>query len=165
MSDPAALRRWSQTDWPSDHFTLEENWTDLDRHEREHGDRVAFTFTVLDPKENRCLGCVYFSPLKPEAEELRADARYPVWAAFWVRESEVASELDRHLLTAMLEWLGSGVGVRPRRFHDQPQGLATARPAGRGRIRARQVPHAHRWARVLDLLPIAAPAGTCLLDW
>ena len=53
MSDPAALRRWSQSDWPDDEFTLAENLTDLERHEREHKDGVAFTFTVLSPDGSR----------------------------------------------------------------------------------------------------------------
>ena len=64
MSSKEQIRRWSQTTWPADDFPLAENQADLKRHEQEHLDRVAFTFTVLDPDEIRCLGCVYFKQCK-----------------------------------------------------------------------------------------------------
>ncbi|HET9325420.1 MAG TPA: GNAT family N-acetyltransferase [Candidatus Eisenbacteria bacterium] len=105
MSDPAALRRWSQSDWPSDDFTLAENLADLERHEREHKDGIAFTFTVLSPDGGRCLGCVYLTPVFKEAANLCRGAAYPVQLGFWVRSSEVASDLDRHLFEALRRWL------------------------------------------------------------
>jgi len=105
MSDPAALRRWSQSDWPDDEFTLAENLTDLERHEREHKDGVAFTFTVLSPDGSRCLGCVYLTPGFKETANLCRGAAYPVQHGFWVRSSEIGSDLDRHLLEALRKWL------------------------------------------------------------
>jgi RimJ/RimL family protein N-acetyltransferase len=105
MSSPAMLRRWSQSDWPADDFTLAENLADLQRHEREHEEGVAFTFTVLDPEQTRCLGCVYLQPLRPEEAAWGAGARHAARVAFWVRESEIATGLDRHLLELMREWL------------------------------------------------------------
>jgi RimJ/RimL family protein N-acetyltransferase len=71
MSSAAQLRRWSQTAWPADDFTLAENLADLERHEREHLERTAFTFTVLNPGGTRCLGCVYLAPVRPEAAAAR----------------------------------------------------------------------------------------------
>ena len=41
MSSAEQLRRWSQSDWPADDFTSEQNRADLERHEREHRDRDA----------------------------------------------------------------------------------------------------------------------------
>ena len=70
MSSAEMLRRWSQSGWPADDFTLAQNLDDLRRHEREHEERQAFTFTVLDPPGTRCLGCVYLTPLRPEAAAL-----------------------------------------------------------------------------------------------
>src|SRR5436309_16092952 len=67
ISSAAELRRWSGSSWPADDFTLAENRDDLERHEREHEERAAFTFTVLSPDLTRCLGCVYLTPLRPEA--------------------------------------------------------------------------------------------------
>jgi RimJ/RimL family protein N-acetyltransferase len=105
MSSPAMLRRWSQSDWPADDFTLAENLADLQRHEREHEEGVAYTFTVLDPAERRCLGCVYLQPLRPEESAWRAGARHAVRVAFWVRESEIAEGLDRHVVELLRDWL------------------------------------------------------------
>jgi hypothetical protein len=105
MSSAEMLRRWSQSDWPSDEFTLAENLEDLQRHEREHEERVAFTFTVLDPAGTRCLGCVYLVPLRPEEVSSCEGALYPVRVAFWVRFSELAEDLDRHLLESLRTWL------------------------------------------------------------
>jgi hypothetical protein len=107
MSDPAALRSWSQTSWPADDFTLEENRADLARHEREHGERVAFTFTVLSPDASRCLGCVYIQPVRAEVLPHAPSSRWPVQVAFWVRAAEVTSQLDRHLLATLRDWLAS----------------------------------------------------------
>jgi len=105
MSSTAMLRSWSQSGWPADDFTRAENLEDLRRHEREHVAREAFTFTVLDPTEARCLGCVYLQPLPPGAPTLREGAAHPVRIGFWVRASQVADDLDRHLLTCLREWL------------------------------------------------------------
>ncbi|HEY2956070.1 MAG TPA: GNAT family N-acetyltransferase [Candidatus Eisenbacteria bacterium] len=107
MSSAAMLRAWSQSGWPADDFTLAENLEDLRRHEREHEAREAFTFMVLDREGKRCLGCVYLTPLPPEARALGEGATYPAKAAFWVRASEVAGDLDRHLVTALREWLAA----------------------------------------------------------
>lgn len=105
MSSAPMLRRWSQTQWPADDFTLEENRQDLERHEREHGEREAFTFTVLDPQGSRCLGCVYLTPLRPEAAAACQGTHHPATVGFWVRASELSSGLERHLLTVLREWL------------------------------------------------------------
>jgi RimJ/RimL family protein N-acetyltransferase len=105
MASRAELRAWSQTSWPADDFTREENLADLERHEREHVEGVAYTFTVLDPDGARCLGCVYLTPPSPGAMALIADARHPVNVAFWVRSETLAERLDAHLLEAVREWL------------------------------------------------------------
>jgi len=107
MSSAAMLRRWSQSDWPADDFTLAQNLADLQRHEREHIERKAFTFTVLNPQGTQCLGCVYIVPLRPEELPLCNDATFPADVGFWVRASELASALDQHLLATMRDWFQS----------------------------------------------------------
>ncbi len=104
MSSAEMLRRWSQSDWPADDFTLAQNLADLQRHEREHIERKAFTFTVLNPQGTQCLGCVYIVPVRPEETPLCKDAAYAADVGFWVRESELASALDRHLLATLRDW-------------------------------------------------------------
>jgi len=107
MSSAAMLRSWSQSAWPADDFTLAKNLEDLERHEREHEAREAFTFTVLDPAGTRCLGCVYLAPIPEAARPLCAGAAHPVRVGFWVRASEIANDLDRHLLASLREWLAT----------------------------------------------------------
>lgn len=115
MSSREQLRRWSQTTWPSDDFTLAENLTDLQGHEREHLEGVAFTFTVLNPAGTRCLGCVYITPLEGQAAELYANATYAARVGFWVRTSEIANDpstgsgqrLDQHLLATLRDWFAT----------------------------------------------------------
>jgi RimJ/RimL family protein N-acetyltransferase len=104
MSSAEMLRCWSQSDWPTDDFTLAENLADLQRHEGEHIERKAFTFTVLNPQGTRCLGCVYIVPLRPEGIGLCKDAAYAAEVGFWVRTSELANALDEHLLATLRDW-------------------------------------------------------------
>jgi len=105
MSSAASLRRWSQSEWPADDFSLAENRSDLERHEREHLERKAFTFTVLDPLGARCLGCVYIMPLRSQEMPLGEGVTHPGRVTFWVRDSEQPGGLDRHLLATLREWL------------------------------------------------------------
>jgi len=107
MSSAAELRRCRGSEWPSDGFTLAENRADLERHEREHDRGEAFTYTVLAPDEACCLGCVYIVPVWPEATPLCGTAACAACVGFWVRTSEQANDLDRHLLAALREWLGT----------------------------------------------------------
>jgi hypothetical protein len=104
MSSAEYLRLWSQSTWPADDFTLAENLEDLQRHEREHTERKAFTYTVLDLDGRRCLGCVYIQPLWLETVQLCEGAVHAAAVGFWIRSSESASDLDRHLLATLREW-------------------------------------------------------------
>jgi len=77
---------------------------DLQRHEREHIERKAFTYTVLNPQATKCLGCVYIEALWPEAAQLCSEAEYAAVVSFWVRTSELPNDLDRHLLDTLRKW-------------------------------------------------------------
>jgi hypothetical protein len=50
-------------------LTLDDNRQDLIRHEKEHRDRLAFTYTVFDAADQRCLGCLYILPVPEGARE------------------------------------------------------------------------------------------------
>jgi hypothetical protein len=67
MATADHLRWWSASTWPTDDFTLAENAQDLQWHDDEHRDRVAFTYSVLDAAtfdagHCRVVGCVYIRP-------------------------------------------------------------------------------------------------------
>ena len=103
------LRLWSGTSWPTDDFTLEENWEDLAMHDREHQERVAFTYTVLTPDETECLGCVYITPLTNSValnpKVLTDVAPDTAVVGFWVKQPRLADHLDERLLAVLRDWL------------------------------------------------------------
>jgi len=77
---------------------------DLQRHGREHIERKAFTYTILNPQATKCLGCVYIEALWPEAARLCAEADFAAVVSFCVHASELPNDLDRHLLESLREW-------------------------------------------------------------
>ena len=113
------LRRWEQSSWPADDFTVEANRADLVGLAERHAAHRAFTFTVLDPAAPQCLGCVYLFPtdatfLARSTVTPVADDRWSevdVVAYFWVRLSRMADPsmqdpgLDERLLAALRTWL------------------------------------------------------------
>ena len=104
MSSAEMLHQWSQGDWPAKDFIIEQNLADLEWHELKHIGREEFTFTVLDPEGRRCLGCVYIQPLLPEQLPLCKGAAFAADVGFWVRESELETGLERHLLETIFDW-------------------------------------------------------------
>src|SRR5579864_4941638 len=93
ISSRAELLLGSGGTWPREGFTLEENLADLQRHEQEHQERVAFTYTVMNPAETECLGCVYIVPLKRLVDPDGASNEYlnenTAYVSFWVRQSRL----------------------------------------------------------------------------
>ena len=85
--------------WPREGFTLKENLVDLERHQQEFLDRVAFAYTVVTLDENRVLGCVYINP----AQKVDADAV----VVMWVRQSEFEQGLDEILFQTVKDWISS----------------------------------------------------------
>ena len=111
MSSKEMLRVWEQSDWPVDGFSLADNLEDLERHEREHLEGTAFTFTVMNPTETECLGCVYIRPLKVNLNYMGASeadladvAENEACACFWARLSRLADGLEGRLLDALIAW-------------------------------------------------------------
>lgn len=113
MASREQLRVWEQDTWPEDDFTIEDNLDDLQRHQDLHDEGLAFTYTVMNPTETECLGCIYLFP--PEAKFLArsdvtalADGRWEdVDAAVyhWVRSSLIGTGVDRDLFDALVTWL------------------------------------------------------------
>jgi hypothetical protein len=104
MATQETLRRGSGGRWPRPDFTIAENLADLQGHEEDFRARRGFTYTVMDPTETRCLGCVYAYPRRDEDGGGGAcDHEAVVW--FWVRPDGVAADLDRRLLAELVPWL------------------------------------------------------------
>lgn len=113
MESRAFLRVWEQSTWPEDSFTVDANREDLQRLERRHAARDSFAYTVMNPTETQCLGCVYLFPTtaapfgrsKISASDGAVWSDYPAAVYFWVRLSRLADALDRRLLAAIGPWL------------------------------------------------------------
>ncbi len=113
MASKEYLRPWEQTGWPADDFTVEDNRADVAKLERWHAAGERFTYTVLDPTETQCLGCVYIVPTgaplfarkQIAAIEGARWSEYAMAVHFWVRTSRLADGLDRRLLDALGPWL------------------------------------------------------------
>lgn len=101
------LRRWGGTTWPTDDFTVDDNRADLEYHDREHCERVAFTYTVLSPDEDECLGCVYVRPLREltaQNPDIGQVGEHDAVVRFWVVQPRIAGALDRRLLDTLRGW-------------------------------------------------------------
>lgn len=112
MESREFLRKWEQSSWPEDDFTVEANREDLMKAERRHANGDAFTYTVMNLDQSECLGCVYVLP--PDAKmftgaqvtALGADEWSDCDATvfFWVRKSRLPDGLDRALLDWLVRW-------------------------------------------------------------
>ena len=113
MESREYLRGWEQTGWPEDDFTVGADRDDLEKMERWHTDGAGFSYTVMNPTETECLGCVYLRATDaPSYAGARVtpvgDRRWEDYEAtvfFWVRESRLATATDRALLDALRAWL------------------------------------------------------------
>lgn len=127
------LRDWEGTGWPEDGFTVAANREDLIRLRRRHQNAESFTYTVVDPAAERCLGCVYVFPtgaplfakadIKPRGQAQWSDFRAAVY--FWVRKTSMDKGLDAQLLKALDTWfqrdwrLANCLWITNERVHQQ----------------------------------------------
>jgi hypothetical protein len=131
MASQEALRRDNGGRWPRPDFTLEEDLADLEGHEADFHARRGFTYTLMDPTETHCLGCVYAYPLDAENEDGASTSTYAfspcneggggardyeAEVRFWVRPDRVSDDLDRRLLAALVSWLRNEFAFARVRF-------------------------------------------------
>ncbi len=107
------LRVWEQSAWPEENFSVEANRKDLVDLERRHAEHRAFTYTVVDPQDVECLGCVYIFPTTATflakstvtaiGDDLWTDLDAVIY--FWVRRSRMVTAMDGRLLAALRAWM------------------------------------------------------------
>ena len=85
------------SDWPDPTMLLQENAIDLAWHQREHEQRGSFAYTVFDPANVMCLGCIYINP----ARKVPFDAE----VFYWVRTSALQDGLDKAVGDFVKWWL------------------------------------------------------------
>ena len=89
-------------DWPSQDLTIEDDLIDLAWHQREFERQSSFAYTVMNPDESECLGCLYivpphFRPNVPEGAEAVVSC--------WVTQKAYDAGLYAELYKAMKAWL------------------------------------------------------------
>ena len=85
--------------WPSKELTLEQDLIDLGWHQKEFQRRTSFAYTVMNPDESQCLGCVYIEPA--------AKRDFDAEVYLWVRKSEYDKGLDNLLFDIVKKWIGN----------------------------------------------------------
>ena len=100
MTSVARLKKvfGRNTDWPTD-LTFERDLIDLGWHQREFLRRTSFAYTVMNPTESQCIGCVYINPTRKQG--------YDAVVYLWVRDSEFEKGLDPILFDAVKEWVAN----------------------------------------------------------
>src|SRR5512139_813525 len=88
--------------WPAADHTLEDGLIDVAWRQKEGALRRSFHFAVLSTDESLMLGAIYVEP----ARRTGADAE----VAFWVRDSEAGSKLEKEIEEFTREWV---VGTWP----------------------------------------------------
>jgi RimJ/RimL family protein N-acetyltransferase len=89
--------RWG---WPPPTLTIDQDLTDLARHEREMESRESFNYCILDEGESQLLGCVYIDP--PEEDSpVGVDAEI----CWWVIDAAVGTQLEGYLDTFIPDWI------------------------------------------------------------
>jgi len=98
--------------WPRVGFTLEENLTDLERHQQEFLDRKAFAYTVVSLDEAKVLGCIYINPPQKYSNNLEfieywKSTRSDAVVFMWVRQTEYDRGLDKVLFHTVRDWINA----------------------------------------------------------
>ena len=101
MSSLDYLRMWSDSEWPTDDFTVAVNRAELTRHDDEHRARIAFTYSVQGAERSRVLA--WLRRDEPAEGERRFLDEAPTWltgpawassSVWWVTVSTDAWQLE-----------------------------------------------------------------------
>jgi len=109
MSTKQFLRAWSNSPWPQDDFTIEDNRKDLEWHYDEFVQQIAFTYTVLSPHGDTCIGCVYINPISRISEASAAEIvllnQHPVVCTWWLIHSLHGAYQEQSFFKRLAAWL------------------------------------------------------------
>lgn len=104
------LRHWSQSCWPEDSFTAQENCEDLKQHIEDNRTHRAYGYMIYTLDKKRCLGSVYINPLEnwPAYHELvegdRPEEVLDARIDFWLRDS-VREDLEMTFVYFLADWM------------------------------------------------------------
>jgi hypothetical protein len=109
MKSKDFLRRWSNSLWPEDHFTVEDNLFDLEWHYAEFMEKIAFTYTILDQFKINCLGCIYIRPISSisslsPVEKAKLEP-FQFYISYWVITEIRNTQLEYEIFNGIRDWL------------------------------------------------------------
>lgn len=118
MKSKESLRVWSQSPWPEDAFTPEQNRDDLLLHVADNKNHEAYGYMIYSPDRKTCFGSVYVNPLAGLSdnytlaeEEARALGEFDARVDYWVLTGEHA--LEKQVTEGLRDWLSQGWGILP----------------------------------------------------
>lgn len=113
MASKDELRLWSDSDWPADNFTEEDNREDLKDHVEDNEEHCAYGFMLYDSSKKTCYGSLYVNPLNLESfkndksEIEKFDARIDCWIRTDIEES-----LKIAIVKDLTTWLNSDWSIQ-----------------------------------------------------
>jgi hypothetical protein len=96
LATPGMVEPGEEHPWPHE-MTLEENLGDLVRHAEDFAARRGFTYTVLDPRGDDVIGCLYIYPSSDDEHDARVES--------WVTAAR--AELDPVVWRSVSDWLAA----------------------------------------------------------
>jgi RimJ/RimL family protein N-acetyltransferase len=111
VSSKQILREWSDSEWPEDDFTLEQNAQDIAEHIADHEQNSDYGFSIFTPNEDRLLGSLYLNAVGPLLKNYPTDPmtlarllEFDVRVEYWLR-SGIGPDLELRFIRAVIGWL------------------------------------------------------------
>jgi len=112
MASRIELRLWSESTWPADDFTLEQNREDLKVHVLDNEAHSAYGFMLYNASETTCYGSLYVNPINPDSfQNDKSDyEKYDARIDCWLR-SNLETSLKITLVKELSYWLEKDWGI------------------------------------------------------
>jgi hypothetical protein len=111
MLSKEILREWSDSEWPEDNFSLEQNAQDIAEHIADHEQNSDYGFSIFTPGEDRLLGSLYLNAVAPLLENYPTDPmtlarllEFDIRVEYWLRAG-VSPDLELRFVQSVIKWL------------------------------------------------------------
>lgn len=118
MKSKNILRIWSQSAWPEDDFSVEQNKEDLVHHVQDNINHAAYGYMIYSPDRKTCYGSLYVNPLLPVLDNYSVDGAvenlirsHHARIDFWVIEGEPL--LEKIITQSLCDWFGDVWKIKP----------------------------------------------------
>ena len=109
MANKELLREWSQSSWPEDDFTPEQNSADLAHHIEDNQTHAAYGYMIYSPDLKTCYGSVYVNPIANVPEnysttpmETEVIQKHQARIDCWIVDQN--SNLEKTIISELLNW-------------------------------------------------------------